>query len=225
MLIPEFGHDFLDPRTKILMLLLVPMLAMFASNNIEVTFAISFAIIPMLLLIGIKRYRIQSIVILVLYLLSFGLFWTYKDLLTGRLQTIALILNQFLVLIIPSVMAARYLRISTLDSVFISGLVKLKIPNVVIIPLTIIFLYFEVLVSEYIRINKALKQRGVKGMVGRIIPLISSAVQISSDLAAAAMLRGLATNDRTIMDENKIRFQDLLIILFGVFVACIEIFY
>ncbi len=210
---PGLEKDFLDPRTKIAVLAVLPILTTCSKGALSTAFTVTLGVMPMILLSFVRRCTAAGILSTLCYACIVFLCQYESGDFSGTFKIFMLLLSMFGFGLFPCVMSAVYLKKSTSDYSFISALYKMHCPIDLIIPIAVVFRYFPVLSNEYRRISLALRQRGIEQKTKRMIPLIVNAVQISSELASAAMLRGIDTGIHTPVDENRMCLQDWLILL------------
>ncbi len=204
---------FLDPRTKLFLLIFLPLLAVCAYGKVSIIITGVICMVPFLLLTGVKYYRLTGVVLLSLYCIMWALVHVLLSDATGGYLMVRLVVAMIFGLLLPGLTAAFYLKKSTSDTAFLGALYKLHLPRIIIIPLIIIFRYFPIITEEYRRIRSALKLRGITGFTNTLIPLIINAVQLSSEVSSAAMLRGIDSPCRTCVDDNHITIVDILLYL------------
>ena len=86
----------------------------------------------------------------------------------------------------------------------------LKAPN---IPLSVVFRYFPTIKEEWDSIRAAMKMRGIHISLEHImVPLLMSAVNVSEELSAAALCRGLDSPEpHTSLVQVRFHFSDILV--------------
>ena len=105
---------------------------------------------------------------------------------------------------------------------------KLRLPQSVVIPLSVTFRYFPTIREEWDSIRAAMKMRGIRVSLEHImVPLIFSAVNVAEELSAAALCRGLdAPGEHTSYVEVAFGLADYLAIgvlaSYGVAVAVLK---
>ncbi|MCC8150017.1 MAG: energy-coupling factor transporter transmembrane protein EcfT [Lachnospiraceae bacterium] len=101
---------------------------------------------------------------------------------------LAVSLRKFL----PCFILGKWILTKTEVSEFVAVMWKLKLPQTAIIPLSVIFRYFPAIKEEWTSIRAAMKMRGIHVSMEHImVPLLMSAVNVSEELSAAALCRGL----------------------------------
>lgn len=119
---------------------------------------------------------------------------------------------------LPGVMVAWCVLLTTKVSEFISGMEKMHIPQNITIPFAVVFRFFPTIADEYRSIRDAMRMRGISFKNGplamieyRLIPLIVSIVKIGDELSAAAVTRGLGgTKARTNYCNIGFKLWDIL---------------
>lgn len=212
-----------DPRTKIYIVCVLNIIGINKADNLTgfalgvVTVGVSLA-----LTINMKCYR-AALVYTLIYLLVFS-----SEKLLGYISGMSIpgIIIRLLVPVIlrmlPGVMAAWYLIRTTKVSELLAAFQKMRLPAVVTIPFAVMLRFFPTIGEVYRCIQDAMKMRGIgirNGVLAlveyRLIPLMMSIVSIGSDLAAAAVTRGLGSQiRRTSYCRIGFRFIDVIMILF-----------
>ncbi|EGC02501.1 cobalt transport protein [Ruminococcus albus 8] len=188
----------LDVRTK-LILLLYTAIVVFAVPKLwlEVTM---FALCSLLHIIyGSVR---RSLKYLVIYAAAVAVqFFLLPKLSGAALMTVSIFAVSFRRLM-PCIMAGRLLLQTTTASEMLNGLQKLHIPIEVTIPLAVTVRYIPAVKEQlqHIRDARRLRQfskrggflhRAVRSMELYYVPLLVSAVQMSDEITAAAVTRGI----------------------------------
>ncbi len=110
----------------------------------------------------------------------------------------------------PCLALGKWILTTTKVSEFIAAMKKMHMPQTAIIPLSVVFRYFPTIREEWQSIRNAIKMRGVQVSFEHVIvPLLISAVNISEELSAAALCRGLDNPARhTSLCEIGFKLQD-----------------
>ncbi|MTD38657.1 energy-coupling factor transporter transmembrane protein EcfT [Erwinia sp. CPCC 100877] len=127
---------------------------------------------------------------------------------------------------LPTIMAAAFAVNRTKISEWIAALKKWHVPFALIIPLTVLFRFFPTIVQDFKSIRNAMKYRGIavstmdlfihplQTMEYLIVPILMSAENSSSDLSAAALVRGLGNpKSHTSIYTIHFRVQDYLLFI------------
>lgn len=210
----------LDPKTKILMCILVNIPAYGIANK---NFLLPFILIALGMLFYNKLYK-QIMNYLIIYS-----FLTIIKLLTPILPTI--LVHMFGTLIISFEMFLPFIaygmvliKTSSINEVAIS-LDNIKAPNFIIIPLLVLFRFFPTIREEKIAISESMKLRGVnfgfknfiihpyRTMEFMYVPMLFVLVKTGEELTVASLTRGLGGEEkRTYIKDVKFKFIDILAI-------------
>ena len=187
----------LDPRTKIFLVLcmgfsIVVIVPMYVEAINIVLFACLF----------ILNGQAKTAVKLLLFFLALAV-CSYIPQDAGILNTVvaplAFIVRRFMLPIV----AGKYLINSTPVGLLMSALEKLKMPQSLVITLSVMFRFFPTLNEEYRSIKNAMKMRGIGLNALNVmlrpfvtleyvmVPLLSSAARIGDELAAAGHTKGV----------------------------------
>ncbi len=214
----------LDVRTKLLILLAV---AIFITGGYGINkawfrgYQLVLAALPFALMMFEKRFKIV-LIYGGLFLVSLLLKTVFLQRTAGVLNVLLLINTGVFVRLIPGALAGIYLISTTTVSEFVAGLQKLRLPEKIIIPLSVVFRFFPTVIEENKSIAVAMKMRDIrfggsqmtKMFEYRLIPVITSSVKIGEELSISAITRGLgAPVKRTNICEMSISLWDLLVIL------------
>lgn len=216
-------RSILDPRTKLVLLLLIAIFVLGGAGNIENSAAFYiFSATPFVLLLLEGRFGtfIKGALIVLLGFLSEKYLINST---TGILNSIILFITGFFTRFIPSIMMGSYLVQTTTVSEFIGAMHKIHVPDFITIPLSVMFRFFPTIGEEFSSINNAMKMRDIKfggkkvlKMIEyRLIPMMCCCVNIGQDLSAAALTRGLGGPEkRTNICKIGLRFFDWVVLLF-----------
>ena len=125
--------------------------------------------------------------------------------------------------ILPTVILARYIVMTTKVSEFLTAMNKLHVTDKLTIPISVIFRFFPTVAEEYKSITDAMRMRGIEmgakkageAIEYRMVPLIASCSLIGEELSAAAMTRGLDVGKkRSCIWKIKFGLFDWFIIVF-----------
>ena len=127
------------------------------------------------------------------------------------------------------IMSADFFVSTTEINVMIASLEKIRVPQVIIIPLAVLVRFFPTVKEEWNHIRAAMRMRNIgtgagqillhpiKAMEYMIVPLLFSTVKIGEELAAAALARGLGMhNKRTNLCRVSLNMVDYLVMVFSV---------
>jgi energy-coupling factor transporter transmembrane protein EcfT len=196
-------HSYLklDPRTKLFLLLVISTVMISGTISGNALYSrLVFAAVPFILLLTGRKFAAAS-----LYALLFAAaclmeaYWVYST--TGILSILIVMLSGLISRFIPGVVMGYYVLLTTRVSEFVAAMERLRVPQKIIIPLSVMFRFFPTIAEESRSINDAMRMRGV-GLrsVGsnltapleyRLVPLLMSVVRIGDELSASALTRGL----------------------------------
>lgn len=204
----------LDPRTKVLLILLCNILLFSYGDTIYLHLATTFAI---LLMIFAKKYDgaiKMSICYIGMYSISYLFSFTPKN-----IYDIWNIIMLPLIIFMP-LYALSYLFFKTTEiNEIITALQRLKANNSIIIPIIIMFRFVPTLRLELNGIKDAMKLKGInknpiKLLENIYVPILFNAVKIGEDLNIAGQTRGLGLYKNSTETVNlKFSIYDLFVIL------------
>lgn len=177
-----------DLRTK-LMLILVVNLFLLLSHALVFELVLVFGC---LLLITIDRQPRSAFHFLIAFFIMLGI----DQLVTPHMNGFAFTLISFITValrkFLPCFILGKWILTKTEVSEFVAVMWKLRLTQTAIIPLSVVFRYFPTLKEEWVSIRAAMKMRGIHVSLEHImVPLLMSAVNVSEELSAAALCRGL----------------------------------
>ncbi len=188
----------LDPRTKLILLIIVNIIV-FHSTNSYLSF-LMIGIICSLFLLN-KKYKVALCSLIFYFLFTLVIIYVIPYM-TGILVYVLLILLTIYKLL-PIMLMGAYLILTTNVSEFIASLEKIHMPQEIIIPLAVFFRFIPTVFHEGKSISDAMKMSGlglnVKNIVTRplkmleywFIPLIMSIVKTGDELSAAVLTRSM----------------------------------
>lgn len=221
-------RTLLDPRTKLLLLVTLPTFLMGGAGGAEMgPFLLAFPLIPVALLVlsGAYRTALAGVGVMV----AAELLWTLAaPLVGGSLYLLLYVIYEIVLGLSPCVLMGIYAIKTTTVSEFVSGMERLRIPQLITIPTSVMFRFFPTVSEEAASINDAMYMRGIrlggKGVLKmveyRLVPMMMCSLRIGDELSAAALTRGLgAPVRRTSVCRIGLHVQDVLLIL-----ACVAAF-
>jgi hypothetical protein len=227
---PKHRGLYLDPRTKVLVMLVLATLIFFVHKNLILNSILVF--IPIFLLISDKRYRpafiYGDLFVIAIFVKIYGGKFEFPYLVSMILGLIVELIFRFF----PVFMFGYYIIKSTKPNEFISAMNLWHVPEAFIIPVSVVFRFVPTLAEENKSISNAMRMReirfGTKKFLKnpsmileyRLVPLMMSVVKIGEELSAAALSRGLGgLKKRTCMVELRFGIWDAgMAILIGVLV-------
>lgn len=208
-----------DPRIKILLLAELDIL-LFMGHTLPYETCVFLFCALLLLIGGQSRSAIRFAVI-------FTLFAAIQRLINPYLARSFFSLIYFFVVVVrkvlPAFMLAKWIVATTEVSAFVAAMWKIKLPKEAIVTMSVIFRCFPTISEEWSAIQTAMKMRGIefslKNMATKpiqtaehvLVPLFISVLNISDELAAAALCRGLDNPDtHTCVTAVRFRWYDIL---------------
>ena len=227
---PKHRGLYLDPRTKVLVMLVLATLVFFVHKNLILNSILVF--IPIFLLISDKRYRpafiYGGLFVIAIFVKIYGGKFEFPYLISMILGLIVELIFRFF----PVFMFGYYIIKSTKPNEFISAMNLWHVPEAFIIPVSVVFRFVPTLAEENKSISNAMRMREVRfgtkkflknpSMIleYRLVPLMMSVAKIGEELSAAALSRGLGgLKKRTCIVELRFGIWDAgMAILIGVLV-------
>ena len=206
----------LDPRTKLFIMFTEVLFVTGGAGTIPDWMIFGLAVFPLILLGAERKWKkvisygavfVLAQIYLSCFLESFHAAWSY-------LVTMSCVI---IVRMLPGLIMGGYIFASTTVSEFIAAMGKMHVSNKISIPMSVMFRFFPTVMEEFFSINSAMKMRdiciGGKNMAKmveyRIVPLMVCSVNIGTELAAAALTRGLGVDvKRTNICKIGFRVQD-----------------
>ncbi len=197
----------LDPRTKLLIILLTGLLII---NNVTIYTEIGVVLL-LAFLFATNRQPKAGIKLLLFFFFLLAIEHYLPSTMPGA-STIVLPLAFMVRRFMMPIVAAKYLMDSTQVGALMSALEKLHLPQSVVIPVAIMMRFFPAMKEDYINIRNSMKMRGI-GLGLRsltqplltieylLVPMLASASRLGDELAAAAHTKGIEN------PVEKVRFK------------------
>ena len=198
-----------DLRTKF-MLILVVNLFLLLSHSVIFELVLVFGC---LLLITIDGQAKSAFHFLIVFLIMLGIDQLLTPYINGFFFTLVSFITVALRKFLPCFILGKWILTKTEVSEFVAVMWKLRLPQTAIIPLSVVFRYFPTITEEWASIRAAMKMRGIHVSLEHImVPLLMSAVNVSEELSAAALCRGLDSPEpHTSLVQVRFRFSDVLV--------------
>lgn len=198
-----------DLRTKF-MLILVVNLFLLLSHSLIFELVLVFGC---LLLITIDGQAKSAFHFLIVFLIMLGIDQLLTPYINGFFFTLVSFITVALRKFLPCFILGKWILTKTEVSEFVAVMWKLRLPQNAIIPLSVVFRYFPTIKEEWASIRAAMKMRGIHVSLEHImVPLLMSAVNVSEELSAAALCRGLDSPEpHTSLVQVRFRFSDVLV--------------
>ena len=166
-----------------------------------------------LLLITIDGQAKSAFHFLIVFLIMLGIDQLLTPYINGFFFTLVSFITVALRKFLPCFILGKWILTKTEVSEFVAVMWKLRLPQTAIIPLSVVFRYFPTIKEEWASIRAAMKMRGIHVSLEHImVPLLMSAVNVSEELSAAALCRGLDSPEpHTSLVQVRFRFSDVLV--------------
>ncbi len=223
-----------DPRTKLLLLLLLDMIILIG-RSLPYEIAV---IVFCSLIISVGGQMTKVIRYLIIFSICLVIQWMVADLKPNFILSLVIFISVGLRKLLPCFMLAKWLIETTEVSEFISAMWKMKWNKEVIIASSVVFRCFPTIKEEWDSIITAMKMRGidfnvisfiknpVRTMEYILVPLFVSVLKISDELSAAAMCRGIDSEvEHTCLTQVRMRQTDYIVIVFTFSWLLLAIFY
>ncbi len=196
--------SLLDPRTKLLLLTFV---SVFVLGNAGSSYAEEFRYVlnylPLFLLLFSGRWT-AFVKGFLMYAAGYLLQFLAVPHLHGTLGFLVLAMTGIFLRFLPGIVIGLYVVSTTTVSEFICAMERMKAPQAITIPLSVMFRFFPTVAEEASSINKAMAMRDIQfggrkafQMIEyRLIPMMTCSVKIGQELSAASLTRGLGSPDR-----------------------------
>ncbi len=211
-----------DPRTKFILILGVNLLLLACRSMILEVCLFSFSV--GIIAVGGKWKSAIKFVIAFLLMLSVDQY--VSENMSGVYYTIVSFIAFALRKFLPCLALGKWILDTTQVSDFVAAMRKIHLPQSIIIPLSVVFRYFPTIKEEWRAIRAAMKIRGIYFSIEHImVPLLFSAVNVSEELSAAALCRGLdSPYEHTAYEDIKFGIADVLaIMIMAIMTVCVII--
>ena len=213
---------FLDPRTKLL-ILVITSVSVFLNESMLIEGAFTF--IPFLLLLQAKHIRLafkSGAAFIILLALPMLLVPHLPVTAGGIVYMFAVYIRK----LIPCFMLGSLLIRTTKVSTFLAAISRLHLPKGFTIALSITLRYFPTMTKEWGFIKDAMSLRGISASPAGLlfhpvrtmeyvyVPMLVSASKISDEITQAAITRGIDHLERRSCLENvRFRMRDVLLLI------------
>ena len=218
------SRHFVDPRTKLLLLLTMNILLLSLGKGESISvlrFCSGF--LPMVMLMIGGRYRF-AFSYLVIYLVSHGVGHFLLPGMTGFPALILGFVHSLGTRFVPGGMMGVYFLTTTKVNEFVLAMQKMHVSEKVIIPLSVMFRFFPTVGEESRSISDAMRmrklglryfwRRPLEVIEYRMVPLMMSVVNIGEELSASALTRCLGDDRRrTSISDGGFGWLDAILFL------------
>ena len=207
-----------DPRTKLLMVITISTVIMADTGVGWMSVLIWILTFVPLALFLIERKWKAALIYFCVYWGATAMQVYLLPKTTGVVNFLLVAVSFFSVRFMPGIAMASYMVNTTTVSEFMSAMERMRVPQGLSIPLSVVFRFFPTVAEEYAAISDAMRMRGIrfggkkpgKMIEYRLVPLLVCCVKIGDELSAAALTRGLgAPIRRTNVCRIGLRVQDI----------------
>lgn len=208
----------LEPRTKLLILLLVNVTS-FIQNNMVCEIMSIVLVTAVMLYHRAYRLTFKNLTYFLGMILLIGLTLTVENVFLGMLSVVLMMARK----IYPTFMFAALLMTTTQVGEMTSSLQAMKIPRQVSITIVVIMRFFPTIKTEYKSVLEAAKIRGIKLNLWTcikaphrvvdyiLVPLMMQLSIVAEELSLAAMTKGIDSDrQRTAMYQTHFGIMDLV---------------
>lgn len=215
----------LDFRTKALMTIVISFVLLF--GNLQITYpwvAWCLMALPYMLLLSEKKFgkAFKGIawLIVALILEKCAVYFSFS----GLLASVALFFSIIVLRMLPGIVMGEYSLLTTSMSDLVTSLQKMKLPDAIIIPISVMFRFFYTVKEDYQQVTEAMYLHGLVGrrffrqplrmIEYRFVPLLLCLSRTADDVAISATTRGMVVGQkRSTISNTKLRILDYVLIL------------
>ncbi|TSI14510.1 energy-coupling factor transporter transmembrane protein EcfT [Brevibacterium aurantiacum] len=211
----------LDPRSKILLVLLVSLAVMSPGGLLFVPAGVVLAIALALSERAWSRIVVIPVAAVVMYLLG----WVLPLLWTNPVVTVVAIGCGYLIRFVAAFGVGAHLIATTSPTQLSAALHAWRLPRAISVTLAVMLRFFPVVAAESAAVLDAMRLRGLAGATGLArhpilsmerftVPMIAASLRASEDLSASAILRGLGSRHVPVsLDPPRFGWPDLMLVL------------
>lgn len=206
----------LDPRTKLLILVLINVIV-FVTPDLKTEWLCMSVIAAILVYMGAYRQAMRGVFTYVGMMAALWLCAHFPGILSGIVSMMVLCFRK----VVPTVMFASGLIATTKVSELICALQKLHVPKSIMIPFAVTLRFFPTAKEEFACIKDAMRLRGIglnaRNLLTRpltvmecvLIPMMLRSASIAEELSAAAVTRGIdCDHARSSLCELSLKWGD-----------------
>ncbi|MFV2019269.1 energy-coupling factor transporter transmembrane component T [Micromonospora sp. LOL_023] len=217
----------LDPRTKILLVVLV-------STAVTSPGGLRFVPAALLIAVGLALWegaRHRALVLPITVAAMWVLGWLLPLWWPNPVTAIVSLVCTYLIRFVVAIGVGAHLIATTSPTELAAALRAAKAPRAISVTLAVMLRFFPVVVAESAAVRDAMRLRGLTGAGGFLrhpvlslerfaVPMIASSLRASEDLSASAILRGLGSHRTpTAMHPPRLGRTDLVMTLLTAGVA------
>ncbi|PWL52846.1 MAG: energy-coupling factor transporter transmembrane protein EcfT [Clostridium cadaveris] len=214
----------LDFRTKLFMTIVISYTLLLGNLQQKyLAVAVAASLLPYVLLISERRYKEAlkgGIFIIVVSIIQ--KYFLYNA--TGILTSLFLFISMLFLRMLPGLMMGKYTLVSTDMSELVCSLKKMKIPDQIVIPITVMARFFYTFREDYSQIKDAMYLHGLttkrlilnplKLFEYRTVPLLMCLTRTADEVAISALTRGMEIGvKRSSISTSKIKEIDYIFFL------------
>lgn len=216
------GKIYLDPRTKII-LLLICIIATTIAPTLQYEMFVVLAICLLGVLFGKYKYALKGILIYgLIYLFSVWVIDNLDGSIRGMIITFLALVHK----VYPCGIMAGLVIFTTKVSEFLSAMNSSHIPKKIVIPIAVMLRYLPTIQEDWHYIKDAMKMRDVNPSLLSFIqkpimtinciyvPLMIAASKAADELSIASLTRGIENpKPRTCLIKVQLKFLDWVIMI------------
>lgn len=210
----------LDFRTKLFMTLVISCTLLLGNLQQKyLAVAIAASILPYLLMLSEKRYKAAlKGAILIVAASVVQKYFLYQ--ITGILSSLFLFISVLCLRMLPGLMMGKYTLVSTGMSDMVFSLKRIKLPDVIVIPITVMARFFYTVQEDYGQIKNAMYLQGLttkrlilnplKLFEYKTVPLLMCLTRTAEEVSISALTRGMEVGtQRSSISDTRIKGIDL----------------
>ena len=213
----------LDFRTKFLMTITTSTICISGTLSTKYPYlGMLVSWLPFLLVLFEHKYKMfckGSIAVFLATLLTYVLVTE-----ESTLWVFVIFFSTIVLRMMPGIMMGYYAVISTTMSDLVESLRRMRLPDAIIIPISVMFRFFYSVQEDYSLITDSMKMHSLtlkstwknpmKLMEYKLVPLLMTLSKTADDVAISAMTRGMAVGQRrTSISETRIGAADYVMML------------
>lgn len=228
------ARSVIDPRTSLLAILVISMVMICGGlSGVEYYLRIICWMIPFGFLLTMKSYK-NAITYFCLYVFASVIEGAVLHITSGGVNLffviIAGMISRFLA---PMVMGYCVMQ-STTVSEFVTAMEHMHVPQMITIPLAVMFRFFPTISEESGAVSEAMRMRQVAGkrqslmkkIEYELVPIMMATMRIADELSQASLTKALGgANKRTHICEVGFRVRDYILIVLLIVVLLLFMVY
>lgn len=215
---------FLDFRTKFYMTIMISTISISGGLSRSHPGISTFLyLVPVFLLLQEKKWKVFGYGLLfICFALILDYFFFESTI--GFINAIVLMITGIILRMLPGYLMAYYTYVTTSMPDLVESLRRMRLPDMLIIPISVMFRFFNSIKEDYSSVSVAMKMHDLtlknhilsplKYMELKLVPLLMVSIKTADDVAVSAMTRGLVVGgERSSISNTKIRIVDWIFIL------------